>query len=105
MCERDIHWMDAVRREDIDSSSERCGHRGHEHREAPVLQFLNNERGNEGLLDLGQRRLPHIFLIPPRHSLSQTPKECVAWYSFEKRLLDALLNRVASGRADGSADE
>src|SRR5262245_9629188 len=105
MRERDIHWMDAVRREDIDSSGKRRGHRGYEHREAPVLQFLNNERGNEGLLDLGQRRLPHIFLIPPCHSLSQTPKERVAWYSFKKRLLDALPHHLPSGCTGAGTDE
>src|SRR5262245_27390406 len=105
MRERDIHGMNAVRREDIDSSSERRWYRGHENREAPVLQFLNNEGRNESLLNLGKCRLPHVLLILPCHSLSQAPKERVAWYSFEKRLLDALLNRVASGRPDGSPDK
>src|SRR5215510_12855309 len=105
MRERNVHGMDAVRREDIDSSSKRRGHRGHENREASVLQFLNDERGNEGLLNLGQRRLPHILLILPRHSLSQTPKERVARYSFEKRLLDSLAHHAPSGCTDGGTDE
>jgi hypothetical protein len=53
--------------QDIDGSGERRRHRGHENREAPVLQFFNNERGNEGFLNLGQRRLPGVSLIlsPP----------------------------------------
>ena len=45
--------------ENIDGSGKRRGPRGHENREAPVLQFFNNECGNEGFLNLGQRRLPH----------------------------------------------
>src|SRR4029434_3099114 len=51
--EGDVQGMHAVPAEDIDSSGERRGYRGHEHREAPVRQFFNNERGDEGLLNFG----------------------------------------------------
>ena len=97
--------MHAFPAEDIDGSGERRGHRGHEHREAPVRQCFNNERGDEGLLNFGQRWLPHILLIPPRQALRQTPKEGVAWQSFEQRLLDALSERSPCRRADSHTDE
>ena len=56
--------MHAFPAENIDGSRERCGHRGHENRKAPVLKFLNDECGDEGVLDLDQRRLPDVFFTP-----------------------------------------
>lgn len=50
--------MHTVAAENIDGSSERRRHRRDEDREAPILKFFNDEGGDEGLLDLGQRRLP-----------------------------------------------
>ena len=77
--------MHPLRGENIDGAREGRGHRGHKNREAPVLQFFNNERGDEGLFNLDQRGLPDVFLIIlSRQSLRQTSKERVARYSFKE---------------------
>src|SRR5262249_24818091 len=92
--------------ENIDGSGKRRRNRGHKHRKASVRQFFDNERGDEGFFNLGERGLPDIFLlILPCQSLRQTSKERVARHPFEKRSLDALLDRVAGRGAHVSADE
>src|SRR5262245_17780735 len=92
--------------ENIDGSGKRRRNRGHKHRKASVRQFFDNERRDEGFLNLGQRGLPNVLLITlPRQSLRQTSKECIAGHSFEERFLDALLDRTAGRWAHDSADE
>lgn len=71
--EGDVEGMNAFVAENVNGSGERRGHRGHEDREAAVLQLFDDERGNEGVFDLGQRRLPHALFVLPCESLSQTP--------------------------------
>ena len=85
-------------------SGERRGHRGHENGNALILQFLNNERGDEGFLNLDQRWLPHVLFILAHESLCQTPKERIAWRSFEEISLDSFPARSSFWRAGGNTD-
>ena len=81
------------------------GTEGTKTREAPVLQFFNNKRGDEGFFNLGQRRLPDVLLIIlSRQSLCQTPKEGVAWYLL-KRISRFVPERSPRRSADGNTDE
>ena len=64
--------------EDVDGSSERRRYRGHEDREAAIVEFLNDKGRDERFLDLGQHRLPHFLCTLPHQSPCQTPKESVA---------------------------
>src|SRR5262245_64245986 len=97
--------MHAFSAEDIHGSGERRGYRGYEHREAPVRQFFNNERRDEGFLNFGQCRLPHVLLIPPSQALCETPNEPVAWQSFEQCFLEALPGRASRWRTHCHTDE
>ena len=53
-------------------------------------RHFDDERGNECLFDLGQRRLPHALFVLPCESLSQTPNGGVARDSIEKRSFNSL---------------
>jgi hypothetical protein len=97
--------MHAFPAEDIDGSGERRGHRGHEHREAPVLKFLDDECGDESILDLDERRLPHVLFTRPREPLGHTPKERIARESFDQSFLDSLPGRSSCRRAHCNTDE
>src|SRR5262245_2327618 len=101
--------MYAFPAEDIDRPGQRRGHRRDKHREPTVLEFLDDERGDEGLLDLGQRRLPYGLVRPPRELLSQTAEERIAREAFEKGFLDLLpggsSRRGAEGRTDEETDQ
>src|SRR5262245_59565561 len=97
--------MHAFAAEDIDGAGKRRGHRRHKNREAAVLRFFNDNRRNKGFLNSSERRLPHLLLILPRHSLRKAAKERVARQSFEKRFFDSLPDRSPRWRAHGNADE
>ena len=75
--------MNTLRDKNINGSSERRRYRRDEDRKTPILKFFNYERGDQSLLNLGQRRLPRFVLILSRQPMTKTSKEPVAGNSLE----------------------
>ncbi|HLH17236.1 MAG TPA: hypothetical protein VKX45_08445 [Bryobacteraceae bacterium] len=80
--------MDALAGEDVDLAGERRRHRRHENSEASIGQFLDDERGDQRLLDFGQSRLPRLILCLPGQALRKTANELVSRDSPHQRILD-----------------
>jgi len=79
--------MHPLRPEYVDGPRERGGHRGDEDGVAPVLEFFDDEPGNEGILDFHKGRFPHPLLTLPRDLLGETSEEVIAGHPLEHRPL------------------
>ena len=71
--------MHTIWGEYVNRSRKRRRNRWNEDREAPIVQFFNDEGGDESLLNFGQRRLPRLVVSLASQSLSKTSEEFIAW--------------------------
>ena len=74
MSKRDVDNMHALPVEEIDRTGAWCRHRRREDREAAVVELFDDEGGHESILDLGERRFPHVLVTLTYQSLCQTAK-------------------------------
>src|SRR5215472_11233184 len=94
--ERNIQRVHTVWSENVDGSGQRCRDGRDEDCEAPVRKVFDDECRNEGLLNLGERRLPCVVLALSRQPLGKASKQRVTRNSVEQGFLDLFPNRPAS---------
>ena len=97
--------MHALWHQYVDGAGKWRGHRRHEKRETPVIEFLDDESGNEGIFDLDERRLPDVLFALIGHSLGEASKKRVPRDSLEQRFLDSFPRRLPRPGADSDADQ
>ena len=90
---------------DVDSTGKRGGDRWNKDRVAPIVELLNDEGRDERFFNLGQCRLPDVFVAFTRQLLGQAPDERVAWNSFEEGSFNPLPDHPSCPSADGNADQ
>ena len=102
---RGVQEMHPFPAQDVYGSREGRGGRRDEDRVAPIFEFFDDERRHESILDLGQRRLPHVLLALSCQLSGQTSQQYVARDFHEQGIFDSLPKQSAAHSAHGDTDE
>jgi len=91
--------------ENVDGTRERRRDRRDEDGVAPVLELLDDEPRDKGILDLDQRGPPSDLTAFPRHLEREAANNPIARDSLEDRPFEPVPSSPSNASTDGGADE